>query len=786
MKYIKQLLQEVKLTSAKDLSEINTMKNNKLIEVKQLKNNVVSLNFGDEAFQKGIWNDQTTKARGLFFSNSLQKVIARGYDKFFNLGEVVGDEKLSLENIISDKITFPVNVWHKYNGYLGILSVHETTLDNIIYSGAFFNANDFKLFTTVYPDLKINIAFPHITWKYYNNNAEEANKLNDVFIKNKKNINKMWNYTFSELYVSDDGNLVAAKVDNGTYLPGYTPDVPHVTLYASGTYKPVDSAKLINGQIKGSILKVRPFTLNGRPAHFNTQKKLQPIYDRFRLFVASKSTDKHKFANNFRMLLSKQLYKIPGALADLKRYLIKYDVSMVFEVIDIENDPHIINYKKSSIVLLDIIYNTVGKFRSVKYSILGTRAKKLGIDYKKKVEQLSTIEQLQKFVQKVTGIDYELETTDEQGQKKSEAVEGFVFEGSNGYMFKIKTNYYNFWKKIRGAAESIQKNKNKPGWSNPIKGSKEYEQLLKRFFGEEKLLEFVLNSNLTDKKIIDIRNDFLKQYPDFKIKTIVFDSEEATGRGKISLDKKDEKAQDKVTFNETDSEFKQIMNDWQNVTKLNSKNNLNILQKFQNLTNFNLILDRAKNGKHSVNEAVSDIKNRIEQNNKIALVLIGVPGSGKSYFINQLKNEIRANKVSIHSTDDKFMINNEYVFDENKLGTYHDETQKEAEMQMQNKKPLVILDNTNLKFSDFSYDGPKKENFKFTNFAEANGYKLHFVMLLTNPKTIIGEQGVESADRLGMGKTFNTIRGKKTLYSMLSKFLSNGIPQLLGKISTFK
>jgi predicted kinase len=786
VKYTQKLLQEAKLTTVKDLSEISTMKSNKLIEVKQLKNNVISLNFGDEAFQQGIWNDQTTKARGLFFSNSLQKIIARGYDKFFNLGEMVGDDKLSLENIISDKIQFPVNVWHKYNGYLGILSVHETTLDNIVYSGAFFNAQDFKLFTTAYPDLKINIAFPHITWGYHNNNAEKANALNDAFIQNKNNKKKIWDYTFSKLYVSEDGNLVAAKVDDGVYLSGYTPDVPHVTLYASGQYKPVDSAKLISGQIKGNVFSVKQFTLNGRPAHFNTQKKLQPIYDRFRLFVASKSTDKHKFANNFRMLLSKQLYKIPGALADLKRYLKKYDVSMVFEVIDIENDPHIIDYAQSSIVLLDVIYNTVGKFKSVKYPILTARAKKLGIEYKKRVEELKTIEALQKFVQKVTGVDYELETIDEQGQKKSEPVEGFVFEGKNGYMFKIKTNYYNFWKKIRGVAESVQKNKNKQGWVTPLKGSKEYEQLLKRFYGEEKLLEFVLNTNLSDKKIIDIRDEYLKQDPNFKIKTIVFDSEEATGKGKIDLNRKYEKSDEKITFNETDPEFKQIMNDWQNTTKLNSKNNLNILQKHPNLNNFNLILDRAKNGKYSVDEAVSDIKNKIQENNKIALVLIGIPGSGKSYFINQLKNEIGANKVSVHSTDDKFMINKEYVFDENKLGTYHDETQKEAEVQMQNNKSLVILDNTNLKFSDFSYDGPNKDKYKFTNFAKENGYKLHFVMLLTNPKTIIGNEGIQSEDRLNMGKTFNTSKGKKTLYSMLSKFLSNGIPGLLGTISKFK
>ena len=35
---------------------------------------------------------------------------------------------------------------------------------------------------------------------------------------------------------------------------------------------------------------------------------------------------------------------------------------MVFEVIDIEHDPHIVSYDHSEIVLLDIIYNNIDKW----------------------------------------------------------------------------------------------------------------------------------------------------------------------------------------------------------------------------------------------------------------------------------------------------------------------------------------------------------------------------------------------------------------------------------------
>ena len=37
--------------------------------------------------------------------------------------------------------------------------------------------------------------------------------------------------------------------------------------------------------------------------------------------------------------------------------------------------------------------------------------------------------------------------------------EGYVFEDSNGFMFKYKTPFYKYWKYKRGLLESISKNK---------------------------------------------------------------------------------------------------------------------------------------------------------------------------------------------------------------------------------------------------------------------------------------------------------------------------------------
>ncbi len=781
-----------------DIELVNRMKQSSLIEIKKLKNNVISLNFGDTAFQKGIWNDETTKARGLFFDDAQQKIIARGYDKFFNLGEDVAEEKLTINNIINNKIQFPVKVWHKYNGYLGILSVHETKLDNIIYSGVFFKKvlakekESFAPFKEAYPQLKINIDFPHITFKFYKNNMEEANKLNDAFANLKRD--KEWKYTFSKLYVSKDGKLIATKVDSGDFLGSYTPETPHVTLYAEAPYKPVDSAKLIEGKIPHDVYTVKPFVLKGRLAHYNNEKKLQPMYQRTRLFVASKSTDAKKFANNFRILLIKQLYKIPGALADLREYLIQKNASIVFEVIDIENDPHIISYNKSSIVLLDIIRNT-SNFKSLEYNELKNRAKLLKIDYKKEVAEIANADDLQKFVQDVTGQNYELETKDEKGNViKSEPVEGFVFQGSNDYMFKIKTNYYNFWKKLRSAFDTLEKHKKNSNWKRPTEDSIEYKKYLQKFLNEKEILDFALDSDLTNKKIIAIRDEFMAKNPNFQIKSIVFDSDDSKGVGELSDTPKMDPLK-KAEFSEKDTQFYGPINDaWLNLTKITENGKLSILGKYSKLTNFSIILDRAKDatelnpnikGKYTIEDCINTLSDKLKQGKKLALVLIGPPGSGKSTFINELKTKF--NDIIIHSTDDKFIDPKTgiYKYQRDKLDDYHALVQKEALMNMQKGTKIIALDNTNLQIGNFSYSGPDPKKNKFTNFAIENGYTLHFIFFLTNPNIIYGEKGVSSEARIKSGKAFFGDTGKTTVYNFLYKYLSKGFIELLGGIQKF-
>lgn len=91
--------------------------------VKKEFGDVVSFNFSRETFWEKRWTENTILARGLFCDNNTKQVCARGYEKFFEIGE---NNITSQENIKS--LQYPLEVYRKENGYLGILGVHNNKL----------------------------------------------------------------------------------------------------------------------------------------------------------------------------------------------------------------------------------------------------------------------------------------------------------------------------------------------------------------------------------------------------------------------------------------------------------------------------------------------------------------------------------------------------------------------------------------------------------------------------------------------------------------------------------
>ena len=87
---------------------------------------VLACNFTKRAFAKGIWDETSCRARGLFLREADDEVVARGYDKFFNIGQAPGPA--DLEEVVRAGAGRPLTVRRKWNGYLGIVSVIDGRL----------------------------------------------------------------------------------------------------------------------------------------------------------------------------------------------------------------------------------------------------------------------------------------------------------------------------------------------------------------------------------------------------------------------------------------------------------------------------------------------------------------------------------------------------------------------------------------------------------------------------------------------------------------------------------
>ena len=160
------------------------------------------------------------------------------------------------------------------------------------------------------------------------------------------------------------------------------------------------------------------------------------------LFIASKSTNKGDYVEYIKA----QLEPYKENILDALRYYNEQHIPMtfVFECVDIDKDPHIIKYESSKLVLLDVIYNGLN-FRSISYDTLTGLANKIGCPVKELAYEIKSWEEFR---------DLYMEAQDEDYQYNGNYIEGFVFKDANGFMTKCKTGYYNFWKFMRGVADS--------------------------------------------------------------------------------------------------------------------------------------------------------------------------------------------------------------------------------------------------------------------------------------------------------------------------------------------
>ncbi len=120
---------EQTVTSSSVADTIIALRSNRYIQEKKF-GNISSFNFTNKAFYDKVWDEQTTKARGLYLDTMKGKVAARAYDKFFNINE----RPETKFDMLQYKLQFPVTAYVKENGFLGIVSYNEYEDDLFIAS----------------------------------------------------------------------------------------------------------------------------------------------------------------------------------------------------------------------------------------------------------------------------------------------------------------------------------------------------------------------------------------------------------------------------------------------------------------------------------------------------------------------------------------------------------------------------------------------------------------------------------------------------------------------------
>ena len=206
-------------------------------------------------------------------------------------------------------------------------------------------------------------------------------------------------------------------------------------------------------------------------------------------FIASKSTTEGDFAGWLRDMFFKNV-KNPDKLKD---YLKRKNVTLVFECVDMVNDPHIIKYDTSHLFLLDVVKNELD-FKKLPYAQVVELGNEYGFEVKTRAVQLQNWHEFRDWYNDVLAEDY---------QFNGRIIEGFVVEDSVSFMVKIKLDYYKLWKHMRGVAQSVFKS----GYYRRM--SSLLTPLQNQFYG---FCQEIAKQEDHPINIIELRDIFMSQY----------------------------------------------------------------------------------------------------------------------------------------------------------------------------------------------------------------------------------------------------------------------------------
>ena len=214
------------------------------------------------------------------------------------------------------------------------------------------------------------------------------------------------------------------------------------------------------------------------------------------LFITTKSNPEAEFAGWLRDMFYASMAE--KEVTEIKEYLKREDVTLAFECIDTEHDPHIIKYNGSQLILLDIIKNQLA-FQKLPYEEVQSFAKRFGLEYKERACVIGSWQEFVDWYRVVLEPDYEYE---------GQYIEGFVVEDANGYMLKLKLSYYNFWKFMRSIAhETIKK-----GYIDPRRTAGLTTPLANEFYAWIKNLRAETPPEEIPKDICSLRDMYYTSY----------------------------------------------------------------------------------------------------------------------------------------------------------------------------------------------------------------------------------------------------------------------------------
>lgn len=160
-----------------------------------------------------------------------------------------------------------------------------------------------------------------------------------------------------------------------------------------------------------------------------------------KLLITSKGDMNGLYAKIFRNTLAAELKE---RMQILENFVKEHNCSVIFECIEPFKDPHIIEYNKPTVVLLEIIENELA-FVPRPYLELVDLANKLQVEEKKHACTLENWQELHSWLQLIMQDDYLYD---------GKHIEGFVIEDSKHFMTKLKLAYYSKWKKLRQISEA--------------------------------------------------------------------------------------------------------------------------------------------------------------------------------------------------------------------------------------------------------------------------------------------------------------------------------------------